>query len=69
VNLWQIALSGPNAADFSKTSTCGPSLAAGSSCGITVTFTPSAAGPRSATLLISDDGGGSPQPVSLSGGV
>jgi hypothetical protein len=32
-----------------------------------VTFTPSAAGTRSASLLISDDGGGSPQLVSLSG--
>jgi hypothetical protein len=32
-----------------------------------VRFTPSAAGTRSASLLISDDGGGSPQLVSLSG--
>jgi hypothetical protein len=67
INLWQMALRGTNAADFSKSSTCGSTLAAGSSCGITVTFTPSAAGTRSASLLISDDGGGSPQSVSLSG--
>jgi sugar lactone lactonase YvrE len=67
MNIWQMALQGPNAADFSKSSTCGNTLAAGSNCGITVTFTPSAAGTRSARLLISDDGGGSPQSVSLSG--
>jgi hypothetical protein len=67
VNMWQMALRGANAADFSKSSTCGHTLAAGSNCGITVTFTPSAAGTRSASLLISDDGGGSPQSVSLSG--
>jgi hypothetical protein len=67
MNIWQMALKGPNAADFSKSSTCGTTLAGGSSCGITVTFTPSAAGTRSASLLISDDGGGSPQSLSLSG--
>jgi hypothetical protein len=67
MNIWQMALRGANAADFSQSSTCGATLAAGSSCGITVTFTPSAAGTRSAALLISDDGGGSPQAVSLSG--
>jgi hypothetical protein len=67
MNIWQMALRGANAADFSKSSTCGATLAAGNNCGITVTFTPSAAGTRSASLLISDDGGGSPQSVSLSG--
>jgi hypothetical protein len=67
VNIWEMALWGANAADFSEGSTCGNTLAAGSNCGITVTFTPSAAGTRSASLLISDDGGGSPQSVSLSG--
>jgi hypothetical protein len=67
INIWQIAARGANAADFSESSTCGATLAAGNNCGITVTFTPSAAGTRSASLLISDDGGGSPQLVSLSG--
>jgi hypothetical protein len=67
VNIWQMALRGANAADFSKSTTCGATLAAGNNCGITVTFTPSAAGTRSASLLISEDGGGSPQSVSLSG--
>jgi hypothetical protein len=67
VSIWQMALRGSNAADFSKSTTCGSTLAAGSSCGITVTFTPSATGTRSASLLISHAGGGSPQSVSLSG--
>ncbi len=67
MNLWQIALSGANAGDFSETTTCGGSLGASLSCTLTVTFTPTSTGPRTASLLFSDDGGGSPQAVALSG--
>jgi hypothetical protein len=69
VNLWQITFVGANAADFSKsnTSTCGNSLGAGANCTVNVIFTPAAAGSRTASLLISDDGGGSPQAVTLTG--
>ncbi len=69
VNLWQIAFVGANAGDFSKsnTSTCGSSLGAGANCAVNVIFTPAAAGSRTASLLISDDGGGSPQAVTLTG--
>ena len=69
VNLWQIAFVGANAGDFSKsnTSTCGNSLGAGANCTVNVIFTPAAAGSRTASLLISDDGGGSPQAVTLAG--
>ncbi len=67
VNLWQIALGGANAGDFSQSSTCGKGLGAGANCTINVIFTPAAAGSRTASLLISNDGGGSPQAVPVAG--
>ena len=67
MNLWQIAILGANAGDFSKTTTCGSTLGAGANCTVSVTFKPTATGARAASLLFSDDGGGSPQAVSLSG--
>ena len=69
VNLWQITFVGANAGDFSKsnTSTCGSSLGAGANCAVNVIFTPAAAGSRTTSLFISDDGGGSPQAVTLTG--
>ena len=67
MNLWQIAILGANAGDFAKTMTCGSTLGAGANCTVSITFKPTATGARSATLFFSDDGGGSPQAVSLSG--
>jgi len=67
MHLWQIAISGTNAGDFSQTHTCGNSLGAGLHCTVSVTFVPTTTGPRAASLLFSDDGGGSPQAVGLSG--
>jgi hypothetical protein len=63
-------LSGADAADFAQTTTCPLSpatLAPGLSCSVVVTFTPKAAGARSATLKIADSVPGSPQLVSLGG--
>jgi len=60
-------ISGSNASDFTQTNTCGNSLAANSSCHISVTFKPRARGSRSATLKISDDAQSGTQTVSLSG--
>ena len=63
-----LAISGADAGDFAEIAdTCGSSLAAGGACTIGVTFTPSAAGQRTATLSITDNASGSPQAVSLSG--
>jgi methionine-rich copper-binding protein CopC len=62
-----IAFTGTNSGDFSQTNTCGSSLAAGSSCTISVTFTPAATGARTATLAVTDNASGSPQTASLSG--
>ena len=65
-----ITISGVNASNFAQTNTCllpVPSLAAGASCAISVTFTPSAAGTRLAAVTISDDAGNSPQSIALTG--
>src|SRR2546427_11929916 len=43
------------------------SLAAGANCVLNLTFTPTAASARTATLTITDDAAGSPQSVSLTG--
>jgi hypothetical protein len=52
-----VSFTGTNAADFAQTNTCGTSLAANSTCTINVTFTPGAAGSRSATLSVTDAAG------------
>jgi large repetitive protein len=63
-----IGLTGANAADFAlSNNTCLSSLSAGSSCTVSVTFTPSATGARNATLQFADDAANSPQSVPLSG--
>ena len=67
LNISAISITGVNAADFSKTTTCGSTLAPGANCTITVRFTPSALGTRSATLAVSDDAPLSPQTVDLNG--
>ncbi len=67
MNLWQIGILGTNAGDFSKTTTCGTTLGTGLNCTVSVTFKPTATGARTASVLFSDDGGASPQSVSLTG--
>jgi hypothetical protein len=61
------ALSGANSGDFAQTTNCPLVLAAGGSCPINITFTPSASGTRTASLAVSDNASGSPQQVSLTG--
>ena len=67
LNITGISLTGTNAGDYSQTNTCGVTLAANASCTISVTFTPTASGTRTASLSVSDNAGGSPQTVSLTG--
>jgi hypothetical protein len=70
VNIASITFGGANASDFAKSATtCGPTLAATKSCTISVTFTGGAVGPRSGSLLITDNASNSPQTVILSGTV
>jgi hypothetical protein len=62
-----IGFTGADPADFAQTNTCGSSLGAGAQCTVSVTFTPKAAGARTATLSITDTASTSPQSVSLTG--
>jgi hypothetical protein len=63
------ALGGANAADYLKAidSCSGVTLAAGSSCSVSVAFRPTAGGTRTATLAFTDNASNSPQIVSISG--
>jgi hypothetical protein len=60
-----ITLGGTDPGDFSETSNCGTSRKAHAECTITVTFTPTVTGPRTATLSIVDAVG--TQTVQLNG--
>lgn len=62
-----ITVTGTNAGDFAQTSNCGPSVNAGASCTINVTFTPSVTGTRTASISVTDNASGSPQSVGLTG--
>ncbi|MGC1299231.1 MAG: choice-of-anchor D domain-containing protein [Alloacidobacterium sp.] len=62
-----IGLAGSNAGDFSSTNTCPASLAAGSSCTITVGFRPENIGTRTAYIKVADNALGGSQLVPLSG--
>lgn len=53
--------------DFTQGNTCPARLAAGDSCTVSVTFTPTAVGPRTGALSITSDAPGSPHTASLSG--
>jgi hypothetical protein len=65
LNISSIAIGGANPADFSSKSACGTHLLAGAKCTISVTFTPTVIGTRTATLVITDGEG--VQLVQLSG--
>jgi hypothetical protein len=67
VSITGISITGTNEHDFAEANTCGKTVAAGESCFITVTFKPLADGSRTASVSIGDNGGGSPQKVSLAG--
>lgn len=65
LTITSITLAGANSGDFAQTNDCGASLQPGASCSITVTFTPTVIGNRSAAVKIVDS---APQQwVSLTG--
>jgi membrane-bound inhibitor of C-type lysozyme len=66
LNINSIATSG-DFAQATSTKPCGSTLAAGKSCTIMVTFTPTAVGTRTGTLTLTDNSPSSPQTVALSG--
>jgi Putative Ig domain/Abnormal spindle-like microcephaly-assoc'd, ASPM-SPD-2-Hydin/Transmembrane protein 131-like N-terminal len=67
ITITSIAVGGADPADFTQTNTCGSSLAANSSCTITVTFTPTAIGTRTANVTVTDSDVTSPQKLILTG--
>ena len=67
LNITSIALAGTNPGDFAQTNTCGTSVAAGAACSVSLTFTPTAHGTRSATVNITDNATGSPQSITVTG--
>jgi len=53
--------------DFGLTNDCGSSVAAQATCSLSVTWSPTGAGPQSGILTITDDATDSPQVVLLIG--
>ena len=67
-SITSVTITGTNSGDFAEiANTCSSSVAAGGHCSIGVTFTPSAAGQRTATLSITDNASGSPVASRLTG--
>ena len=62
-----LAMSGAGANLFNEQTTCGSTLAAGSSCVVAFKFGPKVAGSYAATLTLTDNAGTGSQAVSLSG--
>jgi hypothetical protein len=64
-----LTLAGSAAADFTRGGTCsaGGTLAAGASCSVSFSFTPSAIGTRSATLTLASDASNGSAVLSMSG--
>ncbi|HZQ26906.1 MAG TPA: choice-of-anchor D domain-containing protein [Acidimicrobiales bacterium] len=67
VNVSGVSVQGAGAGQFSASGCTGVVLIPQGSCTVTVTFAPNAAGPAAATLVVADDGLGSPHTVPLSG--
>ncbi|HEV2383216.1 MAG TPA: FG-GAP-like repeat-containing protein [Terriglobia bacterium] len=63
LSITKITTSGP----FAQTNNCGVALAAAASCTISIDFAPVVSGAASGTLTITDNAGGSPQAVTLTG--
>ncbi len=63
------ATRGANPLDFTEVfdGCSGLTLAAGTSCGVSINFSPTASGTRSATLIVTDNAAGSPQTVPITG--
>ncbi|WP_371783564.1 choice-of-anchor D domain-containing protein [Streptosporangium subroseum] len=53
--------------DYAQTKTCGTTLAAGASCTVSVTFTPTASGTRTGTLTVASNDPNGPLSVGLTG--
>ena len=67
LNVTSIAITGTNGGDFGQTNNCGATVAGGGTCTISVTFSPTAIGSRSASITITNNAVNSPESVPLSG--
>jgi hypothetical protein len=67
LNISSIALGGADPGDYFLTNGCGSTLAAGANCSFTVSFAPTAAGTRTASVQIVSNASTSPDSVGLSG--
>ena len=67
LNIASLVIGGTNAGDFSQNNNCGSALTAAGNCTISVTFFPTSTGAETAAVTITDDAGGSPQTVTLTG--
>jgi glycerate-2-kinase len=60
-------MAGANSSDFTYYAPCGATIAAGTSCTLTMYFDPSTTGAEKATFKVFDSSPGSPQTLALSG--
>lgn len=67
LNITSTAVTGADATDYARTSTCPAALAAGANCTISVAFSPTATGTRTAAVTIVDDAAGGPHSIGLTG--
>src|SRR6185437_16290986 len=69
LHVTMVALAGTNSGDYtiSADSCTGATVVVNATCSVSVTFAPTATGSRTASLTFTDDAGGSPQSVAISG--
>lgn len=67
LTITSILITGTDSSDFGQTNDCPSSLPPNNSCKISVTFTPTTTGNRSAAVSVTDNASGSPQSVPLTG--
>jgi hypothetical protein len=67
LTITSISVTGTNASSFGQSNNCGASLAAGSTCTVTVTFTPASAAAFTAAISVADNASGSPHTAALTG--
>jgi hypothetical protein len=67
LDITSVSITGADTGDFTQSNTCPSALAAGTDCILSVTFTPTTTGTRSADLTVVDNAAISTQNVPLSG--
>jgi hypothetical protein len=67
LNIASITISGAQSSDFAEMNNCGTTLAIGANCTVSITFTPSALGTRTANIQIADNAYNTPQIIGVGG--